>query len=494
MRKLTCTLFILMTYIVNHAQLAGNENKQPVFISTYAETQNNCEKLLIPTTYSKFNCDLLPELSKLNNAFIIGIDLVYTDFPSGYSFKTLNRNRFLKLDSILKGRSLLDIPVTLYRQTRAQSKEEAEKDFHGFVIYYKNNTKELTTEKLIPAERPQDSVDVQEEVMSLSRTTDTLPVLPALADHEFIKSLIDNDFNPDSILKIKEAYVKAKDSMDYEQLYCYDKSLAEQYKKTAKKVEIIFKEVLLEKGYSKKNLLRYYKECDKFLKVTTKVPLYSPLVRFFTEDSVVTKALNRNRWNNMMVCADVTGSMSPYIVQLLVWLKLNANDSSLKHFIAFNDGDNKPQKKKKIGKTGGIYNTPSWQYKEVAGTVYTGVKNGNGGDGPENDIEALMAGEKLCKDCENFILIADNYAPVKDIQLLSKLNRPVKIILCGVHGFINTDYLNIARKTRGSIHTIEKDIINLALMKEGEIFEFGEKKYQLKGGNFIDITIIKKII
>jgi hypothetical protein len=307
--------------------------------------------------------------------------------------------------------------------------------------------------------------------------------------------MIANDFNPDSLAAIKEAYLKVQDSTTVTNYYCYSKTQEEFYKaNNITDIKIYSKEEMLDKGYLTKESLKFYKGCDKFMSVTTKFLVYNPLARFFTTDSAVTKTLNRNKWANMMVCADVTGSMSPYIIQLLLWLKLNANDRSLNSFVAFNDGDDKPDKKKKIGKTGGIYSTRSWQYKDVAGVVYDGVKNGDGGDIAENDMEALLSGQNLCNDCSNFILIADNNAPVKDISLLYKMNKPVKVILCGVYNFINVDYLNIARKTGGSIHTIEKDITHLALMKEGEIFEFGGRQYKIKGGSFVDITVTKKII
>ena len=192
-----------------------------------------------------------------------------------------------------------------------------------------------------------------------------------------------------------------------------------------------------------------------------------------------------------MVCADVTSSMTPHVVQLMLWLKLNANNRSLGYFAAFNDGDSTPDNKKKIGRTGGIYSTTSWNYIDVAKIVYKAVNAGNGGDDAENVIEGLLDGQKNSADCENYVLIADNYAPVKDLKLLKKINKPIKIVLCGAGSRINVDYLNIARKSGGSVHTIEDDIINLALMKEGEIFEFKGRQYKIKGGNFFDITIKK---
>lgn len=49
----------------------------------------------------------------------------------------------------------------------------------------------------------------------------------------------------------------------------------------------------------------------------------------------------------------------------------------------------------------------------------------------ENDLEALLEAKKYMDDNWELILIADNYSPVRDIELLEKLDIPVHVILCG---------------------------------------------------------------
>ena len=59
------------------------------------------------------------------------------------------------------------------------------------------------------------------------------------------------------------------------------------------------------------------------------------------------------------------------------------------------------------------------------------------------------------------------------------------VILCGVrNNDINIDYLNLALKTKGSIHLIEQDIKNLSDLKEGEVLTIGKKNYKLLHGEF----------
>ncbi|GIV27967.1 MAG: hypothetical protein KatS3mg027_1781 [Bacteroidia bacterium] len=103
----------------------------------------------------------------------------------------------------------------------------------------------------------------------------------------------------------------------------------------------------------------------------------------------------------------------------------------------------------------------------------------------KNVIEAILYGLKKIKEIEHVILIADNWAPVRDINLLPKIKVPVHVILCGVtNGMkINADYLNIAYKTKGSIHTIEEDIDFLIQNASNEFFINGNL-YKLKNGKF----------
>lgn len=203
-------------------------------------------------------------------------------------------------------------------------------------------------------------------------------------------------------------------------------------------------------------------------------------------DSTILKTFERNKdWKEMLVVADVTGSMTPYTAQLILWLKLNTQEKRSKHFTFFNDGDRKYDGHKDIGKTGGIYSITSHEYQKVAEKAVEAMKNGSGGDMQENDVEALIQGIKDCPECKNIVLIADNFSPVRDAELLKQVKRPIKIILCGTNMGINTQYLDIARATGGSVHTMESDLDNLLKKNEGDIIELEGKKYRIVKGKFV---------
>ncbi len=112
---------------------------------------------------------------------------------------------------------------------------------------------------------------------------------------------------------------------------------------------------------------------------------------------------------------------------------------------------------------------------------------GGGGDCPENNIEALLAAEKKFPEAACQVLIADNWANVKDLSLVEQLSKPVRIVLCGVYdGNVNVEYLNLARKTKGSVHLMEQDLYDLSLLHEGELLRIGRKYYRVKKGSFVE--------
>ena len=202
-------------------------------------------------------------------------------------------------------------------------------------------------------------------------------------------------------------------------------------------------------------------------------------------DSTVSKVFNRNsNWKNMLVVTDLTGSMAPFTAQLLLWLKLNERKRFVDYFVFFNDGDMAFEEDKVIGNTGGIYGGKASSFEDVAKLAQLTVVNGSGGDYKENDIEAVLSGINSCETCQDVVIIADNRASPRDMVLLSKVTKPVRVLLCGTEEGINTDYLNIALQTGGTIHTIEEDLIDLVKLNEGESIRIGKEVFIIKGGKF----------
>jgi hypothetical protein len=204
-------------------------------------------------------------------------------------------------------------------------------------------------------------------------------------------------------------------------------------------------------------------------------------------DSIVYKTFNRNNWKNMLIVNDWTGSMYQYGAQAVLWHRLNYDEKAVKNFVFFNDGNEKQDRLKRIGSTGGIYTCKPDSFNYILKVMGLMMRRGSGGDIQENNIEALIKGMRLCKNFDEIVMIADNNAGVRDMRLLEKINVPVRIVLCGVNRCepIHPHYLEIARKTGGSIHTIEEDITNLSKAREGQMIDILGINYIMKKGKLV---------
>lgn len=274
------------------------------------------------------------------------------------------------------------------------------------------------------------------------------------------------------------------------------KELIENFKNGVKEgIEISYHSngnIKAEGNYKKGNLDGVYKVYDRNGKFSFESRSTNEEVQFEpnmedTASYVVYKVLARNpKWRKTLIVTDLTASMYPYAKEINTWLKLHfMKDTAQQYFVFFNDGDNKRDADKKIGITGGIYVCKAKTTEDLVNTMKLTIKKGEGGDSPENVVEAILTGLKKVRKPDNIILIADNWAKVRDLSLITRVKVPVRVILCGVYeGMeINTDYLNIAYKTKGSIHTIEQDITELINQTSGKSFNINGFDYIIKNGS-----------
>jgi hypothetical protein len=247
-----------------------------------------------------------------------------------------------------------------------------------------------------------------------------------------------------------------------------------------------------EGNFKKGNLNGYYKVYDKKgvfsfeSRSTDSETNLQPNIAD-TAGNVIFNVLKRNKqFKSKLIVADLTGSMYPYAQQISTWLKLQfLKDSTSQHFVFFNDGDKKKDIDKKIGATGGVYYCRAKSVDALIASMELTIKKGTGGDAPENPIEAIIYGLNKSGKVDDVILIADNWAKVRDIKMLVRVKVPVRVVLCGVYeGMeINEDYLNIAYKTKGSLHTIEQDITDLMKQSTGKKFNINGVDYIIKNGS-----------
>lgn len=217
-----------------------------------------------------------------------------------------------------------------------------------------------------------------------------------------------------------------------------------------------------------------------------KVKITEDSLKQFNDDPVIIKAMERNKWKNPTVVADVTCSMYPYMKQMAYWFLLNMNKKEEMNIVFFNDGDGKPNHLKEVGRTGGIHSATTKDYAEFRNLLLEAVSHGCSGDAAENDAEAVLKAQKIFPKATEIILIADNYAPIRDYELIMKIKKPVHVLLCGTKYGINIQYLNLARETGGSVHTLKQDLMNLIEKSEGDTFTFMGKRYIIQDGMIVE--------
>jgi hypothetical protein len=206
--------------------------------------------------------------------------------------------------------------------------------------------------------------------------------------------------------------------------------------------------------------------------------------RYMSTDPVVSEVLNRHpEWQNVLIVNDWTGSMYGYGAQVVEWHLLNLDHSGIKQITLFNDGDHKAQRDKEIGETEGIYTEDADNIDAIIDLFNYVMLKGGGGDGPENDIEAILHAMEENPDFSELVLIADNNACVRDIELADRIGVPVRIILCGYSEKrgVNKHYAHLAHITGGGIYTIDQDIEDLKVKtnQKGEVVSIPDERLKL---------------
>lgn len=209
-------------------------------------------------------------------------------------------------------------------------------------------------------------------------------------------------------------------------------------------------------------------------------------------------ALDRNidKWKNIVIVCDITSTMFPYTTQVFDWMNENTDNQSIKGIVFFTDCDSLGRQTR--GRLPGkMFAVRSKDELVLWDTMFAAINNTeNNKDKPENNIEALLYAQKHFPDADEFVMIADNSTQVKDMKQLSKVKKKVHIILCGEtyekNVAFQSDYIQIAKKTTGTIHTLEDDIENIAKVKEMSVVRVGNIYFRFHKGKFYTTKFLKR--
>lgn len=167
------------------------------------------------------------------------------------------------------------------------------------------------------------------------------------------------------------------------------------------------------------------------------------------EATPVYKSLELLDSEKIALVMDVTASMNAELAALNWWIYNNDDTLRITSYTFFNDGDNMDDRKKKVGQIGGFHQANL--IGKITSAIMEAMYAGTGGDGEENDLEAVLFAMNTDSQSEAVLLIADNCSEVRDMSLLSSINKKVHVLVCSKPNIIRLDYLNIAKATGGDI-------------------------------------------
>jgi len=210
------------------------------------------------------------------------------------------------------------------------------------------------------------------------------------------------------------------------------------------------------------------------------------------------QALDRNieKWKNIVIVCDMTTNMFPYTTQVFDWIIENNENTTIKGIVFFTDCDSlgKQAKGRMPAK---MFMVKTKDELVLWDTMFAAINNTeNNKDRPENNIEALMFAQKNFPEADEIVMIADNSSSVKDMKQLSKVKKKTHIILCGETYEKNlafqSDYIQIAKKTKGSIHTLEDDIENVSKIKDMSVVRVGNIYFRFQKGKFLTTKFLSR--
>ncbi|MDX1651751.1 MAG: hypothetical protein R3277_04610 [Brumimicrobium sp.] len=502
------TLIIFLSMFMNF--LMG-QNISSDTVDVYMVTKENpfLNALRIPVNFNK-SVLLEDYRKKLEGLAVERIDLVYTTFQLSPEFdqNSLNQERIEKFLKYYPGLDSPQIQWKLIGQSKGKTPAEARELFHGFVIYYRERPTEESVEKeiafmdslLLETDGISDEVPVTSAPKAKSKSEDRKlpPIILSTGDKALISEVKEED-------EVEELPFEVTDDM------CYKKYAGEvncTHADFKSFVDSIMKTDIAHVQYTYPSFHERKQAKDKrtynftyYQKVgcgdAEKVEKEDLPESFVTVSNWLSKAdydivkatFERNpQWQNSLVIMDVTGSMSPYIAKTMAWVKATQNESQVDAFVFFNDGNDTPDRKKVTGSVGGIYAAENNSFKSVYNEMKSTMRKGGGGDCPENNLEATLEGINKFPECDEIVMVADNWAEPRDLSLTAKIGRPVHVIVCGSTFGINLAYLQLAYDTRGSVHTIEEDLL-MRDVKPGKSFKLGDSYYTVLNGKVVAAQI-----
>ena len=485
-------------------------------------------QVLLRTPYDRPTILNPAEIQKLIKAEVLRVELFYTKFQRSEKFSqnSLNQKRWKELEKFLPGITKNDaIAYVETGQTAVPGLEEGRKMFHGFLISYRLGSDSITFSTDIaklkafldvlekPENIPVRGESVQpKSVPSKPKPTKVGPTKPTQfkGGEDKLKTYlrgvllssppppgckcqgqINLKFTIDTLGKLKFSKIASGIGSPCDEIALKCLQNMPDWEVGRVNGDAILTNFMLPIQFKPGkcqgepgdliNNSTYFPHSNSVLDKAIPPPIGFERLDKSAEE-VVTTTLDKHFWKNAVLVVDVTASMAPYLAQTMKWLKKNMAKGNFSQAFFFNDGDGRMDYNKPLGHTGGIYQTDCSSFDQVRETLLKACNNG--GDKSENNVEALLRAQEFCPKCESLVMIADNMATPRDLELIPQLRLPVHIILCASRYSPNPRYLDIAKATGGSVHTLSGESPELKNLTEGQELRIGLFAFRWKEGKF----------
>jgi hypothetical protein len=157
----------------------------------------------------------------------------------------------------------------------------------------------------------------------------------------------------------------------------------------------------------------------------------------FGPDSTSYRVLSRNlrRWPDAVIVCDLTTSMYPYSTQVFAWFRKNPKHLPVRGIVFYTDCDSLGRETVPGGPPGQMFVTGPGDVGLTLPVMLAAARNTvANAQSAENDVEALLFAQQQFPAARHLVLLADNRSPVKDLDRLGGVTRPVHVVLCGAPG------------------------------------------------------------
>lgn len=448
------TLILLLFSPLVKGQLVTVEDLlkvKPVLASRVTPKTEDPGQIILRMEFGRSEIINKTDIKKLKNQVIVQIDLVYTSYQKTESFNQpeLNAKRLKTLQKLIPNLFESNLIEWQFIAQSSCKGQNCHKMFHGFIIhtsYSSQSNYKLTYENL----------NRKDEV-----------------------ALVDKYFGANSIQSSPQ-----KMSCD---------TIVHELDSLGLFIPVSRRKQELGLRYDKKGIWKRQQEKILYQRLEIKncqdissLEMASINIDKWTNDGLDAAVINTLSTldNNKAytIVQDVTMSMYPYSIQALYWHYHMKDSVTIKNWIVFNDGDKTPDKAKKVGKTGGIYQVSETGLDSVNQTILKAMNAGDGGGLPENDIEAVIFAQQFYPNSE-LILIADNFSNCRDFGLHKSIQGKLHIILCGAEYFINEQYIKLAIELNGNLYTNHGVYRNMGQFKNGQVFQVGNRNFSYRNNH-----------